>query len=108
MVVGMVLYIVKFVNGFPCRVGVKHYSSGAIMTGRNLHGNNIVLGFGVYFQIAKNVEPQTSLEPRTRAAISLGTSGSLTGGQLFLTLDTGAIVTRHQWLVLPMPLSVID
>ncbi len=78
------------------------------MTGRNLHGNNFVLGFGVYCQIAKNVETQNSLAPRMRAAISLGNSGNLTGGQLFLTLETGAIVTRHQWVVLPMPLLVIN
>ncbi len=57
MVVHMVLHIVKFVNQFPHWGGVKHYSPGAIMTGRNLHGNNLVLGFGVYCQIAKNVEP---------------------------------------------------
>ncbi len=87
---------------------MKHYSPGVIMTGHNLHGKDIVLGFGVYCQIAKNVEPQNNLAPRTRAAISLDTLGNLTGGQLFLALDTGAIVTRHQWMVLPMPLLVID
>jgi hypothetical protein len=38
----------------------------------------------------------------------LGTSGNLTDGHLFLSLDTGAIVTRHQWVVLPLPLLVID
>jgi hypothetical protein len=86
---------------------VKHYSPGANMAGCNLHGNDIVLGFGVYCQIAKNVEPPNSLAQRTRAA-SLGTSGNLTGSQLFLALDTGAIVTRHQWVVLPMPPLVID
>ncbi len=87
---------------------MKHYSPSTIMTGCNLHGNNIVLGFGVYCQIAKNVEPQNSLAPRTRAEILLGNSGNLTGGQLFLALDTGAIVTRHQWVVLPLPLLVIE
>ncbi len=87
---------------------MKHYSPGTIMTGCNLHGNNIVLGFGVYCQIAKNAELKNSLASRMRAAISLGTSGNLTDGQLFLASDTGAIVTRHQWVVLPMPLLVID
>ncbi len=48
MVVCMVLHIIKFVNGFPGHGGVKHYSPSAIMTGHNLHRNNIVLGFGVY------------------------------------------------------------
>jgi hypothetical protein len=42
------------------------------------------------------------------AAISLGTSGNLRGSQLFLALDTGAIVTRHQSVVLPIPLLVLD
>jgi hypothetical protein len=87
---------------------MKHYSPGTIMTRHNLHWSNIVLGFGVYCQIAKNVEPRNSLASRTRARISLGTSGNLTSGQLFLALDTGTIVTRHQWVVLPMSLLVID
>jgi hypothetical protein len=43
-----------------------------------------------------------------RAAILLGNSGNLTDGQLFLSLDTGTIVTRHQWVVLPMPLLIIE
>ncbi len=96
MVEPMVLHIIKFMNRFTHQEGVKHYSPGTIMTGCNLHGNNIVQGFKVYCQIAENVEPRNSLPPITRAAISLGTSGNLTGGQLFLALDTGTIVTRHQ------------
>lgn len=43
-----------------------------------------------------------------RADILLGNSGNLTGGQLFLALDIGAIVTCRQWVVLHMPLSVIE
>jgi hypothetical protein len=46
--------------------------------------------------------------PRMRAAILLGNSGNLTGGQLLLALDTGVIVTRHQGVVLLMPLLVIE
>ncbi len=61
MVVCMVLHIIKFVNGFPRWGGVKHYSPGAIMTGCNLHGNNIILGFGVYCQIAKMLSPEIAL-----------------------------------------------
>jgi hypothetical protein len=47
------------------------------------------------------------LAPRMRAAISLGNSGILSGGQIFLALDTGHMITRHQWVVLPMPPAVI-
>jgi hypothetical protein len=96
------------VNGFPHCSGVKHYSSDEIMTNRGIHVNDVVVSFGVYCQIAKNVEPRNSLAPRTRGAIFLGNSGNLSGGQLFLALDTGATMIRHQWVVLPMPTSVID
>jgi hypothetical protein len=80
MVVGMVLHIIKFVNGFPQRGGVKHYSPGEIMTDCCLHANDVQLGFGIYCQVAGNVEPRNSLAPRTRAAILLGNSSNLSGG----------------------------
>ena len=35
------------------------------MTNRRIHANNVVVSFGVYCQIAQNVEPQNSLAPRT-------------------------------------------
>jgi hypothetical protein len=43
-----------------------------------------------------------------RAAISLGNSGNLSGGQLFLALDSGQTIVRHQWVVLPVLPAVID
>ncbi len=93
MVVHVVLHIVKFVNGFLRRGGVKHYSPGEIMTDRCLNTNNLQLSFGVYCQVAENVEPRNSLAPRTQAAISLGNSGNLSGGQMFLALNTGHTIT---------------
>jgi hypothetical protein len=107
MVVRMVLHIVKFVNGFPRQGGMKHYSPGEIMTDCRLNANNIQLGFGVYCQVAENDEPRNSLVPRMRAAISLGNSGNLSGGQMFLLLDTEHTITRHHWVVLHMPPAVI-
>ena len=44
----MVLHIVKFVNGFPRRGGMKHYSPGEIMMDRCLNANDIKLSFGVH------------------------------------------------------------
>jgi hypothetical protein len=107
MVVCIILHIVKFVNGFPQRGCVKHYSPGEIMMDWHLNANNLKLSFGVYCQVAENAEPRNSLAPRTRAAISLGNSDNLLGGQMFLALDTGHTITRHQWVVLPMPPTVI-
>jgi hypothetical protein len=65
----MILHIVKFVNGFPQRGGVKHSSPGKSMTDHCLHANDLQLGFGIYCQVPENVEPRNSLAPRTMAAI---------------------------------------
>jgi hypothetical protein len=81
-----------------------------IFSDRNLWNQKNELEFCLRWRSQKS-EPKIGIPnqaPRTRAAISLGTSGNLMGSQLFLALDTGAIVTRHQWMVLPMPLLVID
>jgi hypothetical protein len=108
VVVHMVLHIDKFVNGFPQGGGVKHYSPGEIMTDCCLHADDLQLRFGNFCQVAENVEPRNSLAPRTRAAILLDSSGNLSGGQLFLALDSGQTIVRHQWVVLPAPPAVID
>ncbi len=57
MVVRMVIHIVKFVNGFLRKGGVKHFSPGEIIMGWRLHANNFSIGFGTYCQVADNVEP---------------------------------------------------
>jgi len=86
---------------------VLRYSPGEIITDRCLNANDLKLSFGDYCQVAENIEPRNSLAPRTRAAISLGNSGNLSGGQMFFVLDTGHTITRHQWVLLPMPPTVI-
>jgi hypothetical protein len=74
-VVHMVLYIVKFVYGFPRRGDVKHYSPGEFIMVCCLNANNLKLSYGVYCKVASNFEPRNSLA-RTRAVISLGNSGN--------------------------------
>ncbi len=108
-VVCMVLHIVKFVNGFPQwgGGGVKHYSHGEIMMDWHLNANKLKLSFGFYCQVAENAEPRNSLAPRMRAVVSLGNLGNLSGGQMFLAFDTVHTITQHQWVVLPMPPTVI-
>jgi hypothetical protein len=108
MVVHMVLHIIKFVNGFPCWGGVKHFSPGEIMTGHCLHKSNIVLSFGVYCRVTENVQPWNSLALWTQAAILVGSCGNLSAGQVFLALDTSHTIIRHQWVALLMPSAIID
>jgi hypothetical protein len=78
------------------------------MTGCCIHKSDIALSFEVYCQVAENFQPQNSLTPWTRAAILVGSLSNFSGGQVFLELDTGHTIIRHQWVALPMPLTVID
>ncbi len=77
------------------------------MMNQRLHVDDLRLGFGTYCQVAENVKPRNNLAPRMQAAILLGHSGNLSGGPIFLALDTGHTITWHQWVVLPMPPAVI-
>ncbi len=63
MVVRMVLHIVKFVNGFSQKGGLKHFSLGKIMTNQCLHVDDICIGFETYCQVAENVGLRNSLAP---------------------------------------------
>jgi hypothetical protein len=78
------------------------------MTGCCLHKSDIVLSFGVYWQVTENIQPQNSLAPWTRAAILVGSWGNLSRGRFFLALNSGHTIIRHQWAALPMPPAVID
>ena len=97
-------------NSFPRKGGLKHYPPSAIMNGTRtrLHMNQLQLKFGSYCQVAEDVTPRNSLAARTRGAISMGPSGNLSGGQRFLTLDTGKLVVRNRWKELPITSDVID
>ena len=108
MLIRMVLHAVPFMNSFPRKGGLKHYPPSAIMTGAQLHINQLQLKFGTYCQVGEDVTPCNSLAARTRAATALGPSGNLSGGHRFLALDTGKTIVRNCWKELPMPTAVID
>jgi hypothetical protein len=108
MLIRMVLHTVPFMNSFPRKGGLQHYPPSAIMTGAQLHMNQLQLKFGSYCQVAEDVTPRNSLAACTRAAISMGPSGNLSGGHLFLALDSGKMIVRNRWKELPMPTAVID
>jgi hypothetical protein len=108
MLVRMVLHSVQFMNSFPQKGGSKHHPPSAIMTGNQLHMSRLQLKFGSYCQVAEDVTPRNNLAARPLRAISMGPSGNLSGGQRFLTLDTGKMIVQNHWKELPMPSAVID
>ncbi len=84
MLVRMVLHSVQFINSFPQKGGLRHYSPSAIMTGAQLHMSQLQLKFGSYCQVAEDVTPCNSLAAHTRGAISRGCLEIRLEGNAFL------------------------
>ncbi len=62
------------------------------------------MAFGDYAQVASpNVMPRNSMVPRTEGSIALLLTGNLQGSARFFVLETKAYVTRHQFVILPIP-----
>ena len=109
LVTHMVMYVVKLLNYFPAKGGVSdYYSPKAIMAGEIIHYKYYSMPFGTYCQVHENESPRNSLAARTQGAISLGPSSNAQGGHKFYTLDTGKVVTRYSWTMIPMPTAVIE
>ena len=109
MLTHMVFFVVKLLNYFPAKNGVSaQYSPKTIMSGQTLNYKQCSLPFGSYCQIHEEDGPRNSLMARTNGGISVGPSSNRQGGHLFISLNTGRIVSRRSWTVIPMTQSVID
>ena len=103
------LFVTKQLNLFPVKGGIyTQFSPKQILTGEVVHYKFCSLPFGQYCQISEEDTPRNSLAARTQGAIALGTSGNLQGGHTFYSFHIGSVVVRRDWIVLPMPQSVID
>jgi hypothetical protein len=109
VLVHAVLFVTKQLNLFPVTGGILiQFSPKQIMTGEVAHYKFCSLPFGQYCQIKEEDTPQHSLAARTQGAIAVGPSGNVQRGNKFYTLNTGRVVVQRDWIVLPMPQSVID
>ena len=109
MVTHMVFFVVKLLNYFPAKSGIStQFSPKTIMSGQTLNYKQCSLPFGTYCQVHEEEGPRNSLIARMAGAISLGPSSNRQGGHLFLSLNTGRVIARRSWTVIPMPQAVID
>jgi hypothetical protein len=105
----MVFFVVKMLNYFPAKGSVSDYHSPkTIMSGQTLNYKQCSLPFGTYCQVHEEDGQRNSLNARTSGAISVGPSSNRQGGHLFISLNTGRVLARRSWTVVPMPQSVID
>jgi Zinc knuckle len=104
MLCHMVDDVTRCLNMFPRHRGVSDTLSPAgIVTGAALPDfNTLRLEFGSYVQVFEDVEPTNTPRARTLGAIALTPTGNAQGAYNFLSLATGARISRHNWHLLPI------
>jgi hypothetical protein len=110
MTIHIVLNVVKLLNFFPTKGGVSDtLSPKTIMSGETLDfKKHLSLQIGQYCQVHEEDTPRNSQVARIKGEISLGPSGNLQGSFKFMTLNSGKIIVRRSWDVIPMPDVVIN
>lgn len=103
----LILYCVSRLNYEHSSVQGWSASPRELFLGRKADGKrDFRCAFGDYVQTTVP-ETNNSMKARTEDAIVMLPTGNRTGSVRMLSLRTGRIITRDQFKVLPMPLSVI-
>ena len=109
MIRHMMTDVVRCLNQFPWKHGISDtLSPAAIVTGaRPPDFNNMRLEFGTYVQVFEDNSPSNTTKTRSLGAIALNPTGNAQGDYFYMSLATGAKISRHQWHALPMTNSAI-
>ena len=103
LIIFCVLFCVMSYNLRPNSQSIDGVSPTEQFTGRKLDmARDVRVGFGEYVQATVPMTHNT-LKARTQGCIALGGVGNLTGSVKMLCLATNTIVTRDQFVVLPLP-----
>jgi hypothetical protein len=107
MMIELVHYCNFWLNSFPKKDGVsRSLSPRLIVTGNHFNSlKHCKLEFGEYVQTHE--EHNNTMGPCTVGAIALRPTGNAQGSYLFFSLNSGRVVTRNRWTVLPIPGNVI-
>jgi hypothetical protein len=104
MIRHMVDDVVRCLNQFPWKNGISaHLSPAALVSGHPPPDfNTMRLEFGTYVQVFEDNDPTNTPRARSLGAIALNPTGNAQGDYHFLSLSSGAKISRHQWIMLPM------
>ena len=106
----LILYCVGRINLVPHKGAAGGASPTELLLGvKPTFGKSLALKFGDYVETREREQTDRNsiFKPRTRACIALRPSGNLHESWRFLSLDTGAVVVRDSYVVLPTPDVVI-
>ena len=105
MIQHMVDDAVRCLNLFPWKNGISADMSPAVIVAGTPPPdfNKMRLEFGTYVQVFEDNDPMNTTRARSMGAIAVvGPMGNAHGGYNFMSLSTGARISRHQWAELPM------
>jgi hypothetical protein len=104
----LVIFAISRINMVPHRAGFANVSPTEAFSGRKVnYRRDLRIGFGEYAE-AHDPYADNTMRPRTSPVICLGSTGNVSGSVRFLSLDSGRVITRDQFQVLPMSKLVID
>jgi hypothetical protein len=64
--------------------------------------NNMRIEFGAYAQVFEDNDPTNTNKSRSVGSIALTATGNDSGDYYFMSLATGARISRHNWTELPI------
>ena len=104
----LVYYVVTWLNNFPPKGGIsKTITPRQLFTGDKVHYNrHCKIQFGEYVQVHEENTPTNSMEPRATGASALGSTYNLQSGYKFLSLNTGRLINRRAFTILPLKTDV--
>ena len=109
IIVHLVYCAVLWMNAGPAETGIsEHYSPREIVTQIKMNYKKMCCAaFGDYIEASEDAIITNTMRPQTHPCIALGPSNNLQGSVKCIDLETGRVVTRRNFEILPMPDRII-
>ena len=108
MVDGCVLFVTHIHNNTPSDAGLSPNLSPQLLVRGSPPPVFNTLAFGDYVQVHVRRQITNTMESCSCGAIALYPPNPSQKSWYFMSLETGKIIHRHRWTILPLPQDVID
>ena len=107
--VNLIKFVIFWINSIPQATSIiPNVCSRAILTGQFPdYDKHCSLAFGEYVHVHNPRTITNTMAPRTSPAIAMGPTSNLQGGHRFFCLESNRLITRRQWIKLPIPGTII-
>ena len=111
IIIEQMKFVGMWLNAIPVNSGVSStYRPRTIMTGTTLYWTkHLKSEFGAYCEVHEEHKPTNTIDNEcNRSAICLGSIENFQGSYTFLCLNTGNWITCKKFIMVPMPVSVVE